>query len=183
MLRRTWLGLLAAGFLVGALPAQDNKGEVIEFDGLKAAAPADWKAEKPANTMRMMQFKLPKTKDDKVDAELIFFKGLGGSPDANLARWKGMFVPPQGKTIEEASKVTKIKIGGNEAFYLDVAGTYKFKAAPFDPKSKEELKPGFRMLNVHYEGKNDQYHIRLVGPADTVEKFKKGFDDWLAALK
>jgi len=81
------------------------------------------------------------------------------------------------------SKVTEVKIGGMKAFYLDVSGTYKHKDAPFDPKSKEELKPGYRRLNVHYEGKNDAYHIRLVGPAATVEHYKKGFDEWLKNFK
>ncbi|MBL8800250.1 MAG: hypothetical protein JNM56_40590 [Planctomycetia bacterium] len=188
-MKRTWhLVLLAFGLAAfsGALPnlsAQDKKGEVVTIDGLKAAVPAEWKDEKPANRMRFVQFKLPKVKDDKVDAELVVFKGLGGSAEQNIARWKAMFVPPQGKTIDEVSKVAEIKIGKEKAAYLDVSGTYKFKEAPFDPKSKEELKPGYRMLNIHYEGKDDPYQFRLVGPAATVEHYKKGFEDWIQALK
>lgn len=188
-MKRIWylvvlaVGITACAYEPSSLSAQDKKGEVVVIDGMKAAVPAEWKDEKPANRMRFMQFKLPKAKDDKVDAELIIFKGLGGSAEQNIARWKAMFVPPQGKTIEEASKVTEIKIGKEKAAYLDVSGTYKHKDAPFDPKSKEELRPGFRMLNIHYEGKDDPYHFRLVGPAATVEQYKKGFDDWLQALK
>jgi len=187
-MKRIWgLGLIVLGALAfhTEVTADDKKDDkrVVKFDGMQAPIPSDWVEEKPANRMRFLQYKLPKTKDDKEDGALIIFKGLGGSPEQNIARWKAMFIPPDGKGIDDVAKVEKIKIGGNEAFYLDVSGTYKHKDAPFDPKAKEELKPGFRMVNVHYEGKEDQYHIRLVGPAKTVEQYKKGFDDWLKALK
>jgi hypothetical protein len=174
-------GALAAG--AGTLAAQDKKGDVVGLDGMKAPVPGEWKAEKPANLMRHIQFRLPKFGDDKDDAELVVFKSLSGTPEQNIKRWKDMFQPPEGKGIEDVAKVTEIKIGTAKAPYLDVSGTYKFKAAPFDPKSKVELKPGFRMLAIQYDGKDDTYHLRLVGPAKTVDHFKKGFDDWLTGLK
>ena len=188
-MKRLWLlavfffGALALALDSGVVSADDKKGDTVELDGLKAAVPGDWQKEKPANLMRYLQFKLPKNKDDKDDAELVVFKSLSGTAEANIKRWKDMFMPPEGKTIEEASKVTEIKIGGTKSPYLDVSGTYKFKAAPFDPKAKVELKPGYRMLAIQYDGKNDTYHLRLVGPAKTVDQYKKGFDDWLTALK
>ena len=40
-----------------------------------------------------------------------------------------------------------------------------------------------RMLGVVFEGKDNIYHIRLVGPAATVEKYKAGFDEWLKNFK
>jgi len=183
-MKRAWfLTLALLGLAACGIQAQDKKGEAVELDGLKATVPAEWKAEKPANLMRHMQFKLPKVKDDKDDAELVVFKSLSGTAEANIKRWKDMFDPPQGKTIDDVAKVTEIKIGGTKAPYLEVAGTYKFKAAPFDPKAKTELKPNYRMLAIQLDGKNDTYHLRLVGPNDTVQHYKKGFDDWLAALK
>ena len=39
------------------------------------------------------------------------------------------------------------------------------------------------MLGVVFEGADNTYHIRLVGPADTVEHYKKGFDEWLKNFK
>jgi hypothetical protein len=188
-MKRVWLlALLALGALAlaldtGAVTAQDKKGDTVELDGLKAPVPADWKTEKPANLMRYLQFKLPKNKDDKDDGELVVFKSLSGTAEANIKRWKEMFMPPDGKAIDDVAKVTDIKIGTIKAPYLDVSGTYKFKAAPFDPKAKTELKPGYRMLAIQLDGKNDTYHLRLVGPEKTVGQYKKGFDDWLQALK
>lgn len=172
--------------LTGATPAEEKKetkGKVVELDGLKAAVPGEWVPEKPANRMRFLQYRLPKVEGDKTDAALIIFKGLGGSPKDNIKRWKEMFIPPEGKTLEDVSKVSQIKIGKVEAPYLEVWGTYRFKEAPFDPKSKMELRPNQRMLNVHYEGEDDVFHFRLVGPDKTVTHYKKGFEDWLKALK
>ena len=185
-MKRVWffaLAVFGALALSAGQAADDKKGDVVELDGLKAPVPAEWKKEKPANLMRFLQFKLPKNKDDKEDGELVVFKSLSGTAEANIKRWKDMFEPPEGKKIDDVAKVTEIKIGGTKAPYLDVSGTYKFKAAPFDPKAKTELKPGFRMLAIQLDGKNDTYHLRLTGPAKTVDQHKKGFDDWLTGLK
>lgn len=160
-----------------------DKGVVVDIDGLKSTTPEGWKKETPANRMRSMQFRLPKKGDDKEDAELVLFKGLGGGSKANVQRWKDTFVPPEGKKIDDVAEVKEIKIGGVSAVYLDVQGTYKVKLQPFNPKSKTENKPNYRMLAIYLEGPKDVYQIKLTGPAKTVEAYKKGFDDWLKNFK
>jgi hypothetical protein len=64
-----------------------------------------------------------------------------------------------------------------------VQGAYLFKSAPFDPQAKAVKKSDYRMLAVHFEGPKDVYHIKLTGPAKTIEAFKNGFDEWLKAFK
>jgi hypothetical protein len=174
--------LFALMIAVG-VSADDKKGGEVILDGLKSKTPADWKEEEPSNNMRFAQFKLPKAGEDKDDAELIIFKNLGGSAKDNVARWKGQFLPPEGKTIDDVAKVTEIKIGGMEATLVDVTGTYLFKARPIDPTDKAVRKPGYRMLAIHFKNKDNLYHIKLTGPAATVEKYKKGFDEWIANFK
>jgi hypothetical protein len=164
------------------VPAAD-KGTVVDLDGLKSAAPASWKEEAPSNQMRLAQFKLPKAKDDANDAELIIFKNAGGSVRDNVNRWKGQFTPPDGKNIDDVAKVADIKIAGHDATLLDVHGTYTYKQRPFDPNDKGEKRPDYRMLAIQFQGPTNLYHIRLVGPAKTVEQYKKGFDDWLKNFK
>jgi hypothetical protein len=39
------------------------------------------------------------------------------------------------------------------------------------------------MLAVHFDGPDNVYHIKLTGPEQTVEAYKKGFDDWLRGFK
>jgi hypothetical protein len=186
MKRALWLILLGCGALgVAVAQADDPKGSVVELDGLRSQAPAAWKEEEPANRMRHMQFRLPKVKDDndKADAELVIFKGFGGSAKDNIKRWKDQFRPPEGKKIDDVAKVMELKVAGAELTYLDVHGTYLFKARPVDPDSKAEPRPDYRMLAVHFEGPKNVYHIKLVGPAKTIEHYKAGFDQWLKAFK
>ena len=89
----------------------------------------------------------------------------------------------KGKTIDDVSKVEEFKVSERPVTFLDISGTYKFKARPFDPKAEEETRTDYRMLAVQIDGKNEVYQIKLTGPAKTVEKYKKGFDEWLKAFK
>jgi hypothetical protein len=177
------LALVGLAWGLGGAAARDDKGTVVNLDGLKSQTPAAWKEEAPANKMRFAQFKLPRTDGDKEDAELVIFKGFGGSARDNVKRWKEQFIAPEGKKIDEVSHVEEMKIGGANATYLDVSGTYLFKARPIDPDSKAEKRPDYRMLAVHFEGPQNVYHIKLVGPAKTIAHYKKGFDEWLKAFK
>ena len=77
----------------------------------------------------------------------------------------------------------KSKAGDVEVTSVDIAGTYLFKAKPFDPNEKPTDKPDFRMVGVIFASKNGPYFMRLVGPAKTVEKHKKEFDGWLKGFK
>jgi hypothetical protein len=188
MKRVAWFALCLCVALVwwsgaSGLRAGGQKGTVVEFDDVKSTAPGDWKEEKVKGPLRYMQFRLPRVKDDKDDAEIVIFKGIGGSTKDNVERWKKMFIPPKGKKLEDVAKVTEMKVGKVEVTYLDVSGTYLYKARPFDPNDKGVEKPNWRMLGVVFEGSQNPYHIRLVGPADTVEHYKKGFDEWLKNFK
>ncbi len=185
MRRAVWMGLGLAVLACGLGPAaraDDNKGTVVDFDGLTSRAPAAWK-EEAAGQFRYLQFKVPKVKDDAKDAELLVFKGFGGSNKDNLARWQGQFIPPEGKTADEASKVTEFKVGDVKVTSLDIQGTYKARNPPNDPKAKEEKFPGYRMLAVIFEGPKTVYHVKLIGPAATVEANQKDFEEWIKAFK
>jgi hypothetical protein len=167
----------------------EEKGTVVELDGLKSRAPADWKQEEPSEVSRRFrayQFRIPHAEGDKQDAEvIIFFFGPGGGGTAadNIKRWKGMFEPPEGKTADDVSKVEKSKVGDVELTALDIHGTYLHKARPFDPSEKPEKRAHYRMTSVVFESKNGPYFIRFVGPAKTVAAHKKGFDEWLKSFK
>ena len=189
MKRVACLTVITCGVLVLAsgrsLGGGEAKGTVIEIDGLKSRTPATWVAEKPTSQMRVAQMRVPKVGSDKEDGELVifYFEGQGGDVDANLQRWKSMFFPPRGKTIEDVSTVERTKVGDVPVTTLDIQGTYKYKKAPFVPDSQAELKPGYRMLATYFGSKNGPYFIRLVGPAATVAENKKGYESWLKNFK
>ncbi len=185
---RLFLGgmILAAGSAAlrdAATFAQKAEGVVIQLDKFKSRAPAEWKPEAPANKMRFAQFRLPKVKDDKEDAELVIFQDAGGSVKDNIARWKGQFTAPDGQSIDEDTKVTEIKIAGQDATLVDITGTYLYKTRPFDPQDRGEKRPDYRMLAIHFKAPEHLYHIKLTGPARTVAHYKNGFDEWIKAFK
>jgi hypothetical protein len=160
-----------------------SAGTPVTIDGFTSTTPASWK-ELPPTPMRFKQFTIPRADGDKFDAEVVVFyfgPGQGGGADANITRWKGMFVPPEGKKIDDVAKVDTIKVQGFEVTILDVSGTYKYKPMPMAPS--EELRPDHRMLGVVFASPQGPYFMRFVGPARTVERNKKDFDRWLRGFK
>jgi hypothetical protein len=188
-MRRT-LGLAALVLAVAVCAAgaadEKKKGTAVTLDGMTSTTPGAWVKTRPKGTMRIVEFRLPKVKDDKVDADLAVFSS-GGTTKQVVDRWKDQFTPPKGKKIADVAKVREMKVGGLKATYLQIEGTYK--APPFDPKfgdfKSRKLKawPEFRMLAVQVNGSEKNYQIKLIGPAKTVEHYRKGFEDWLKGFK
>jgi hypothetical protein len=173
------IGLMAA-LSVSALAA--DKGTVVEFDDLKSTTPASWKEDKNLKPLRFMQFVVPRAKGDEADGDLSIFKGLGGSMKQNLERWRGQFLPPEGKKADDIAKVEEFKVSGRDVMYVDIQGTY-LDGPPMLPAAQKKKKPGYRMLAVHFDGADNAYHVKLIGPAKTVAEAKKGFDEWLKGFK
>lgn len=167
---------------VGTSAAQD-KGTEVKVGGLKAMAPADWKSEKPANLLRSYQFQLPGAKD-LPGAEVAVFPESHPSPEKNFPKWKVQFVPPEGKTIDDVSKTSKWDVKGATVTVLDVSGvTWRYKAAPNDPKAKEMLLDNHRVVWVIVAEDSEATHIRLSGPAKSVDARFAEFEKWVKSLK
>ncbi len=176
---RMMLATALTAALAFGLTAAD-KGVTVEWGGAKSTTPAGWKEETPSNKMRLAQFKLAKEKGDPEDAELALFSSPGGgSVEQNLERQVKKF--ELAKDAKPA--VSKVKIGKEDATYQDITGTYLKKTAPFDPNAKTTKHEDYRQLYVIFEGKDAVYSLTLVGPAKTVEKHKKDFDEWLKNFK
>lgn len=177
----------AALLLVGEPVIGGDKGTLVEIDdGLKSTTPATWVLQKPENKFRVWQFSIPASGGDKKDAELVIFyfgPGAGGTAAANIDRWKGQFQAPEGKSIDDVSKVSQKKIGDTAITYLDINGTYLYKFPPFAPNAKVTPMPEYRRLAVVFDSKQGPYFITLTGPAKTVEANKSSFDMWLGGFK
>ena len=173
--------------LSGRTAAQD-KGTAVEWGALKSTTPAGWKEEKPTSTMRLAQFKLAKADGDAADAELaLFLLPGGGGVEANLDRQVKKFETPAGKKAEDCVKSEKIKVGGMDAVYQDVTGTFMSKFPPFDPNGKVTKMENYRQLYVIFEvkdgGKAGTYSVTLLGPTKTIDKHKKDFEAWVKNFK
>lgn len=177
------LGVLAVAWIYG--PARGGEGTEVTLDGLKSRTPGTWKMQKPTSKFRAYQFLLPRAEGDSQDAELaiFFFDGGGGGVDENIKRWKSQFQPPQGKSIDEVSKVEKFKVGNVQVTYLDLHGTFLSRNPPFDPNAKVTPMPEYRRFGVIFASPNGPYFITVTGPAKTMAKHKTDFDNWLKAFK
>lgn len=172
--------------LFTAVASAQNKGDETDLDGLKSRVPASWKQKETDGRMRILHFILPKEKGDEHDGEFVVFffgKGGGGGVDANITRWKSMMTAPAGKSIDDLSKVEKIKVGDAPVTVLDVSGIYTHKTRPFDPNDKGEKRDDYRLIGIIIESENGPFFIRITGPAKTIAAHKKGIDDWLKHMK
>jgi hypothetical protein len=163
--------------------AAQDKGTEVKLNKLKGTTPADWVKEKPANLLRSYQFKLPGVKG-AADAEVAVFPESHPNPDKSLPRWKAQFVPPEGKEVDDISKLSKWDVKGATVTAFDVAGgTWKYKERPQDPASKEMLLDNYRVVWVIVAEEDGATHVRLSGPVATVDKHFKAFEGWVKGLK
>ncbi|MFO0809229.1 MAG: hypothetical protein U0746_11430 [Gemmataceae bacterium] len=172
-----WLCIATALALAGAAHADD-----VTIDGLKSKTPDSWKKAETTSNMQHAAFDLPKADGDKDATKLVvyfFGPGGGGGIDANLTRWKGQFKNPEEKNV----KKEEMKVKDVKATYYDITGTYLEKNPPFAPNAKITEKPDYRALNVIFESPKGPYFFRVIGPAKSVEKNKKEFDEWLKNFK
>ena len=174
---------LFAVVVSAAVASADDKPMPVKFSGLSGDPPAAWKAEKPANLLRSHQFKLPSDDKTYADAELTVSPKSSDDVAKNFDKWKAQFTPPDGKKAEDVTRTSEFKVGEVKVHVLDVTGTWKFKERPFDPKSKEEIKPEHRAVWVIVVGKDDTTHLRLSGPQGVIEKHYPAFEKWLKGLK
>ena len=167
-------------------PAAAEKSAVLRLGSHAAPVPEDWKETRPSSRMRLRQFALPRAKGDERDAELavFYFEGGGGSAEDNVERWKSLFEPPRGQSIDDVTEVRKFKVRGARVTVVDVRGTYLHKRAPLDPDEAAERRPGHRLLGVVFETrKKGPYFLRLVGPRKTMAKHASDFIAWIKSFR
>jgi hypothetical protein len=158
-----------------AKPARQDLGTIT------VQPPAGWKSVTPSSSMRKAQYVLPKVAGDSEDAELIVFNfgaGQGGGVEENLKRWQGQF---EGA---EKPKTAKKKVAGMNVTTMDVSGTYKQQAmgGPF-AGGEVTKKPNFRMLAAIVEAPDSSYFFKLTGPAKTVAKWEKSFNEFVGSVQ
>jgi len=156
-------------------------------DGAEAAlvwtAPDGWVEEPPESAIRMAQYRLPRIEGDIEDAvaAVFHFRGAGGTVDANLNRWYGQFVQPDGRPSVEAAKVEKTEHNGLKQTTVDLSGTFRQSTTPMGPVSAE--KPKYRMLAGVIETPSGPWFIKITGPEKTVAHWQESFYDFMASVE
>jgi hypothetical protein len=149
---------------------------------LRYKIPAGWVEEERSSSMRVAQYKLPRSEGDTEDASLVLYyfgKGQGGSTTANIERWASQMQQPDGakaKLSEESFTANGLKITA-----VDASGTYVAETSPGSGTLNN--KPGWRLRAAVVETPNGSYFVKLVGPEKTVAHWNEAFAGYLKSFE
>lgn len=158
-----------------------SKGSELQYE-----TPDAWSVKPVTSSLRKANYGLPRAEGDPEDAELIVFyfgPGQGGSVEANLDRWKGMFVGEDGAALPaSASSVDEFQAGGMKVTVLNVTGRYvasnMMTGQRSDPTSSD-----YRMLAAVVETDGGPWFFRALGPAKTIAMHEDAIRQMLSAVR
>ena len=157
---------------------------VTQQSSLKFTVPAGWVEEERASSMRVAQYRLPKTSGDTEDASLVLYffgQGQGGSTAANIERWIGQIQQADGSSSKDKAKEEKLEANGLKVTTVDVTGAYVAETAP--GSGKFQNKPGYRLRAAVVETPKGSYFVKLVGPEKTVTQWNESFLSYLRSFE
>lgn len=165
-----------------AEPASSGPMRTSDF-GLKFKAPEGWTEETPSSSMRIAQYRLQRVEPDQEDAELavFYFRGGGGSAQANVDRWIGQFSKADGSPAGDVAQVSERDTSGIHLTIVDVNGTYKGAGGPMMQRAAP--KPDYRLLAAVAEGSGGPWFFKLTGPRNTIDKWEASFYSLLDTLE
>lgn len=179
--------MLLAAVCVPTLRAEDGpQPTAIELagGGIKMMAPKEWKKGKPKSSMLQYEFSAPVDAKDDDPSARITIMAAGGGVEANIDRWYGQFVQPDGKSTKDASKLEEFDADGQTVHFVDIPGTFSesMGGGPFAP-GKVVKREDYRMLGAIVVTKDKGMHfIKMTGPNKVVEELSEGFKKMLKEL-
>lgn len=180
--------VIAVGFLAIApvrvsaedKPAENDRRVTLAEGKIVLDAPKSWVRKQPKNKIIEHEFAIPSGQDEQPEGRFTVM-GAGGSVDANITRWLGQFVQPDGAATKDKAKIEKRKIAGVEVHCVDVAGDFKDSPGPFAPAV---MRPDYRMLAaIIVTDKLGQHFLKFYGPKQVVAANEKAFEEMLNSLQ
>jgi len=156
---------------------------LVAEESIKFTTTGNWKSVPPRSRMLDAELKIPKAAGDEVDGRLTIM-GAGGSIEANIVRWQGQFVQPDGGNTADKTKQKTMEIDGQKVDFVDITGTFMDAVGgPFSGKPKVERK-NYRMLAAIIQTEaNGNYFVKFYGPKLTIDENEKYFKKMLESLK
>jgi hypothetical protein len=186
---RMFLVLIFSFILFSGCSDKKSEGENIGKTQLipgeiSYSIPFEWKSEKPTSQMRKAQYKIPGV-DGSAEGEMavFVFPGTGGSAQANLDRWIGQFIQPDGSDSKEKSEIKSIQVNNLSVTTMYVTGTYLKSSAQMMMNGPKEELPNYAMLAAIVETSKDPWFFKLVGPQKTVDHWRPEFDKFVNSFK
>jgi hypothetical protein len=164
---------LVATLLCGALAGHVRAQAAATFLGYKTTVPAGWVSSTPSSSMRLAEYKVAGAAGSvPVEVVVYFFgPGQGGSPEANLERWKSQFTNPAGGAVQEV--VTRETVRGMAYTVAEYRGTYARGVGM--GSSADAARPGHILLAVVAETPKGTLFFQCFGPAAAVEQQRAAY--------
>ena len=149
---------------------------------LKYVIPEGWKAVTGRSPMRLAEFVLPRIDGDGEDGALVlyYFKGQGGSVQANLSRWMSQMVQPDDRPSRDVSTTRTLIANGLNLTVLEMTGTYVAAVRP--GATERYYKPDFKMVAAIVETPAGPYFMKLTGPRKTIERWSSEVQSFLRSV-
>lgn len=125
--------------------------------------------------MRAATYTVAPATGDSANAECVvyfFGAGQGGSVEANLERWKGQIVGPDGKAAE--SKTAKRTVHALPVTTIDSSGDYTGMGGPM--AASKSVHNNYRLLGAIIEGPGGNVFLKFTGPAKTIAASQSDFE-------
>jgi len=169
---------LPPGHPVVAKQAADAKSDLLEpveaptkFEGIAFDPQDGWQAVSPPATSGsgftvagpVAMFKLTRAEGDEADAiaRLTYFPGMKDVPvQSQLNRWCGQVTQPDGGSTKDVAKMESWEENGVKVSLADMTGTMSSE------------KGTVRMIAVVIEHPKGPHFLKVVGPVDTMEKWR-----------
>lgn len=171
------LGLAALALSLASPVRADDR--TIDMKVVELKAPEKWVKKQPKNTIISYEYASPRAEGDAADGRLTVM-AAGGSIEANIDRWMGQFVQPDGKNTKDVAKTEKKVIGGLDVHIVDISGTFKDSPGPFAPSVDREK---YRMLAAIVVTKEAQIFLKFYGPQRTVAAEEEAFEEMIDSLR
>jgi hypothetical protein len=134
--------------------------------------PAAWKNVDHPSRMRKATYEIPGA--DGGAAATLSVTRVGGSIDANIARWRGQF-----DANPKASR-TQRKANGVTIHVVSIGGTFKGGGMP--GMAATEPKKDWAMLAAVAEADRANFFFKMTGPKKTVDAARGDFDVLLGSI-
>lgn len=163
------------------LEAADPAVPPVKFGKLTATVPGDWKSEKPKFRLRSHQFRIPSQMEGLADIEITVNPEARPDSSRYFPQWKGQFTPPEGKTLDDVTRVSEFSVNGAKVSILDISGTWRYKDFPM--AKKEEERRDFRVVWALVVVGDEASYVRMSGPESLVATHYQVFEKFLKGLK
>jgi hypothetical protein len=132
--------------------------------------------------MRAAEYVVPGSTESEAAVLVVHhFPGMGGSAEANLARWLGQFTQPDGSDTISAARIESATVNGLEVSRVDVTGTYTgMQAGTGAPAAPLENQ---RLLGAIVRGPDGPVFFKLVGPSAVVESAEPAFEELVSSVE